>query len=130
MIDDFLGRAREIIAQAHLDICMNNTDWGVEDIRRTVAYSLKRIPEYASRRNQALDLALCFPPTTDLLPTPMSNRVSIHHNNCYGAVLSALYAFWSSRRVATRQGAPSGARNDSYSIVLFDHTSEVCSYRL
>ena len=66
--------------------------------------------------------------TTDHKPlsnTPMSQRVSSHHNNRYGAVLSALYAFWSSREVATRQGASSGARQDSYSIVLFDHAPEV-----
>jgi hypothetical protein len=57
----------------------------------------------------------------------MSQTVSSKHNNRYGAVLSALYAFWSSREVATRQGAPSGVRQDAYSIVLFDGTPEVFS---
>jgi hypothetical protein len=61
-----------------------------------------------------------------LANTPMTQRVSSRHNNRYGAVLSALYAFWSSREVATRQGVSSGARQDSYSIVLFDHEPEVC----
>jgi len=60
-----------------------------------------------------------------LANTPVSQRVSAHHNNRYGAALSALYAFWSSREVATRQGTPSGARQDSYSIVLFDDTPEI-----
>ena len=62
-----------------------------------------------------------------LANTPMTQRVSSKHNNRYGAVLSALYAFWSSREVATRQGASSGTRQDAYSIVLFDHTTEVFS---
>ena len=57
--------------------------------------------------------------------TPMSQRVSSQHSNRYGAVLSALYGFWSSREVATRQGTASGTRQDSYSIVLFDHSPEV-----
>src|SRR5258706_16449117 len=59
-----------------------------------------------------------------LANTPMTQRVSSRHNNRYGAVLSALYGFWSSREVATRQGASSGIRQDAYSIILFDSTPE------
>ena len=59
-----------------------------------------------------------------LASTPMTSRISLQHNNRYGAVLSALYAFWASRQVATRNGS-TGIRQDSYSIVLFDHSSEV-----
>src|SRR5258706_5194756 len=62
-----------------------------------------------------------------LANTPMTQRVSSKHNNRYGAVLSALYGFWSSREVATRQGASSGIRQDAYSIVLFDSNPEVFS---
>jgi len=60
-----------------------------------------------------------------LANTPMTRRISLQHNNRYGAVLSALYAFWASRQVATRNGSTTGIRQDSYSIVLFDHSSEV-----
>jgi hypothetical protein len=70
--------------------------------------------------------SMCTPDHQPLANTPMTQRVSAAHNNRYGAVLSALYAFWSSREVATRQGASSGTRQDAYSIVLFDHQSEVC----
>jgi hypothetical protein len=55
----------------------------------------------------------------------MSRRISLQHNNRYGAVLSALYAFWASRQVATRNGPTTGIRQDSYSIVLFDNSPEV-----
>jgi len=60
-----------------------------------------------------------------LANTPMTSRISLQHNNRYGAVLSALYAFWASRQVATRNGSTTGMRQDSYSIVLFDRSSEV-----
>jgi len=70
--------------------------------------------------------SMCDTDHKPLANTPVTQRVSSQHDNRYGAVLSALYAFWSSREVATRQGAPSGARQDSYSIVLFDHAPEVC----
>ena len=60
-----------------------------------------------------------------LANTPMTRRISSQHNNRYGAVLSALHAFWASRQVATRNGTTTGVRQDSYSIVLFDHSSEV-----
>jgi len=56
-----------------------------------------------------------------LANTRMTREISSEHNNRYGAALSALYAFWNSRRVA---GEMTGVR-DAYSIVLFDHTSEV-----
>ena len=65
---------------------------------------------------------------TDYRPlanTPMTRRISSQHNNRYGAVLSALYAFWASRQTATRNAATTGVRQDSYSIVVFDHSSEV-----
>ena len=57
--------------------------------------------------------------------TPMTKRISEEQNNRYGAVLSSLHAFWSSRQVVTRNGSGAGARQDSYSIILFDHSSEV-----
>ena len=60
-----------------------------------------------------------------LTQTPMSRRISSKHNNRYGAVLSALYAFLASRQVATRNGSDTGVRQDSYSIIVFDHSSEV-----
>jgi len=60
-----------------------------------------------------------------LANTPMSRRISAQHNNRYGAVLSALYAFWASRQVSTRNGSTTGVRQDSYSTVLFNHFSEV-----
>ena len=60
-----------------------------------------------------------------LANTPMTRRISAEQDNRYGAVLSSLYAFWSSRQVVTRNGITTGVRQDSYSIVLFDHNSEV-----
>ena len=60
-----------------------------------------------------------------LANTPMARRIVRQHNNRYGAVLSALWSFWHSRQVATRNGGHSGARQDIYSIVLFGSTAEV-----
>jgi len=60
-----------------------------------------------------------------LANTPMTSRISSQQDNRYGAVLSSLYAFWGSRQVVTRNGSTTGARQDSYSIVLFNHSSEV-----
>ena len=60
-----------------------------------------------------------------LANTPMSKRISSKHNNRYGAVLSALYAFLASRQVATRNGPTTGAGQDSYSVIAFDHSSQV-----
>ena len=60
-----------------------------------------------------------------LANTPITRRISEEQDNRYGAVLSALHAFWSSRQVVTRNGAAAGARQDSYSIILFNHASEV-----
>jgi len=56
-----------------------------------------------------------------LANTPMTREISSEHNNRYGAVLSALSAFWNSRRVVEEM---TGVR-DAYSVVLFDHASEV-----
>ena len=60
-----------------------------------------------------------------LTHTPMSKRISSNHDNRYGAVLSALYAFLASRQVATRNGPTTGVRQDSYSIIAFDGSSQV-----
>ena len=71
--------------------------------------------------------SMSFPDYQPLPSTPVTQRVASKHNNRYGAVLSALYAFWTSREVATRQGAPPGIRQDAYSIVLFGGTPKVFS---
>lgn len=66
--------------------------------------------------------------STDRKPltnTPMARHIAVQHNNRYGAVLSALWSFWHSRRVVTRNGGRSGVRQDMYSIVLFGSTAEV-----
>jgi len=47
-----------------------------------------------------------------------SSRIRSHHRNRYGAVLSALYNFWTARRAE----ASRGVRRDSYSVILFDHS--------
>jgi len=60
-----------------------------------------------------------------LTNTPMARLIMSQHNTRYGAVLSALWSFWDSRRVATRNGDRSGARQDTYSIILFGSTAEV-----
>jgi len=64
---------------------------------------------------------------TDHLPlpgTPSSSLISVHNNNRFGAVLSALESFWISRVAATTSAAQV-ARNDAYSIVLFDDSAHV-----
>ena len=60
-----------------------------------------------------------------LTHTPMSKRISSNHDNRYGAVLSALYAFLASRQVAMRNGPTTGVGQDSYSIIAFDRYSQV-----
>ena len=60
-----------------------------------------------------------------LADTPMTTWIFEEQDNRYGAVLSSLYAFWSSQQVVTRNGNAAGARQDSYSTILFDHSSEV-----
>lgn len=62
--------------------------------------------------------------------TPMTRRIVGRHNNRYGAVLSALWSFWYSREVATRRAACTGARQDTYSVVLFSATAEVKGIRV
>lgn len=62
--------------------------------------------------------------------TPMARRIVSRHNNRYGAVLSALWSFWHSREVATRNAARTGARQDTYSVVLFSATAEVKETRV
>lgn len=55
--------------------------------------------------------------------TPTSAQISLQCNNRYGAVLSALYAFWSARETAAlRNGS---IRRDAYSIVLLGNNSSV-----
>ncbi|KAG8960525.1 hypothetical protein FRC03_006451 [Tulasnella sp. 419] len=49
-------------------------------------------------------------------------RIKRLHNNRYGAVLSALYEFWTSRATGSTQ---QGARRDAYSILLFNKRVEV-----
>jgi len=50
--------------------------------------------------------------------TPVHTQISLAHDNCYGAVLDSLYAFWSAR--ATPLARTGGKRHDSYSIILFN----------
>jgi len=62
--------------------------------------------------------------TIDIRPlpsTPASDRITRRCNNRFGAVLSSLYNFWSSRAAAV--AGPQAARRDSYSIILFDHAA-------
>lgn len=55
--------------------------------------------------------------------TPVSAQLVSRCNNRYGAVLSALYGFWLSRENVMAASA-NQARQDSYSVVTFDHNSE------
>ncbi|KAG9024253.1 hypothetical protein FRB95_011741 [Tulasnella sp. JGI-2019a] len=47
--------------------------------------------------------------------TPSSALISRHNPNRFGAVLSALYGFWTSRETGIQ-----GSRRDAYSVILFD----------
>ena len=51
--------------------------------------------------------------------TPVARRISSHHNNRYGAVISSLYAFWVARQASNL------GRRDVTSIILFDDRAEV-----
>lgn len=54
---------------------------------------------------------------------PVTARIQAAQNNCYGAVLSALYGFWAARQVAaTHNGS---TRRDAYSIILEGTAPEV-----
>ena len=54
--------------------------------------------------------------------TPATARISAHSNNRYGAVLSALYSFWTAR--AAPITASNAVRRDAYSVVLFNDDVE------
>ncbi|KAF8306077.1 hypothetical protein DL93DRAFT_2172249 [Clavulina sp. PMI_390] len=51
-----------------------------------------------------------------LAGTPVTARISAVNNNCYGAVLTALYGFWSARETAASHSGH--IRRDAYSIIL------------
>lgn len=51
--------------------------------------------------------------------TPVTPRIIAHANNRYGAVLSSLHSFWTAR--AAVMASPNAARQDAYSVILFDH---------
>lgn len=51
---------------------------------------------------------------------PVTRLISQHNDNRFGAVLSALYGFWTSRS----SGTP-GGRRDAYTVINFDHTVRV-----
>jgi hypothetical protein len=55
--------------------------------------------------------------------TPVTARIQAAQNNCYGAVLSALYGFWAAREVAATHGGTT--RRDAYSIILEGTAPEV-----
>ncbi|KAF9016568.1 hypothetical protein BDZ89DRAFT_1075488 [Hymenopellis radicata] len=64
----------------------------------------------------------------DRLPlpnTPVTAQIQRMANNRLGAVYSALYGFWTSRRAAVTGQAQGAAANrrDAYSVILFDHTT-------
>jgi hypothetical protein len=63
----------------------------------------------------------------DRLPlagTPNTSRIASTHNNRLGAVYSSLDGFWTARSSAQASGTSGTiARRDSYSIILFDHTT-------
>ena len=55
--------------------------------------------------------------------TPVSSRIQAAQDNCYGAVLSALYGFWSARETAASHSG--SIRRDAYSIILEGTAPEV-----
>lgn len=69
----------------------------------------------------------------DRLPlsgTPVTDRIRSTHNNRLGAVYSSLYSFWMSRQAALdpahSQSSTTTTRRDAYSVILFDHTMNIC----
>ena len=60
--------------------------------------------------------------STDRRPlpnTPATARIRARSDNRYGAVLSSLHGFWTARAAAIANS--NAARQDAYSVVLFDH---------
>ena len=55
--------------------------------------------------------------------TPVTAMIQAAHDNCYGAVLSALYGFWTAREVAATRYEIN--RRDAYSIILEGRPPEV-----
>lgn len=55
--------------------------------------------------------------------TPVSHLISSQYDNCFGAVLSAMYGFLAARHVAVTKGGL--ARQDAYSIILFGDEARV-----
>lgn len=64
---------------------------------------------------------------TDCRPlpnTPASDRIAQHADNRFGAALSSVYGFWLAREGAQRPGM-AGVHRDAYTVIAFDHDSEV-----
>lgn len=62
-----------------------------------------------------------------LQSTPVTATVLAGNPNRFGAVLTACYQFWVSREPARNSGA--SARQDAYSVVLFDMATQVRPHR-
>ncbi|KAL6309202.1 hypothetical protein BKA93DRAFT_724346 [Sparassis latifolia] len=54
--------------------------------------------------------------------TPVTAAIRRQSNNRLGAVYSALHGFWSARQTAISGQQVAAARQDAYSIILFDHS--------
>ncbi|ETW76231.1 hypothetical protein HETIRDRAFT_430570 [Heterobasidion irregulare TC 32-1] len=63
------------------------------------------------------------PDCRPLSNTPSYQLISQKANNRYGAVLSALYGFWSARQAVVQSA--NGARRDVYSVVTFSTSSRL-----
>ncbi|KAG8922982.1 hypothetical protein FRC02_011492 [Tulasnella sp. 418] len=61
--------------------------------------------------------SMAYRDRTPLFGTPVTSKIINHHNNRYGAVLSSLFQFWTSRAAGI---TGSSSRRDSYSIILFN----------
>lgn len=58
-----------------------------------------------------------------LAGTPVYGKIQAAQDNCYGAVLSALYGFWAARETAATHSGT--VRRDAYSIILEGTAPEV-----
>ncbi|TFY74324.1 hypothetical protein EWM64_g9688 [Hericium alpestre] len=66
----------------------------------------------------------------DRLPlpnAPATNTIAQYSNNRLGAVYSALYSFWSARHTATAGQQAGVARQDAYSVVMFDSSTSIAT---
>lgn len=85
------------------------------------AQSLTSCSYFAIDRSGSMRLTDCRP----LPNTPASRRIVQNADNRFGAALSSIYGFWLAREGAQRGSGTAGVHKDAYTVIAFDHETEV-----